>query len=112
MNKPTIGLLLGAGLGVLDGCTAFFYPDTKGMMTGIIIGSTFKGLVAGLLIGFFARKVHNMAAGIAFGVLLSGLFALGVAMMQGNHYAAIIVPGSVVGLIVGFATQKYPHATA
>ncbi len=110
MNKPTIGSLLGAALGVLDGSTAFFYPDTTGMMTGILIGSTLKGLVAGLIIGLFARKVHNLTAGIVFGIVVSGLFALGIAMLQHKHYAAIIVPGCIVGFIVGAATQKLPRA--
>jgi uncharacterized membrane protein (Fun14 family) len=27
--------------------------------------------------------------------------------MQHDHYIAIILPGSIVGLIVGYATQKY-----
>jgi len=34
--------------------------------------------------------------------------------MQGGYYFEIILPGTLVGLIVGFATQKYgkPALTA
>jgi putative effector of murein hydrolase LrgA (UPF0299 family) len=30
-----------------------------------------------------------------------------VAYMQGAYYFQIMLPGSILGLIVGFATQKY-----
>ena len=36
----------------------------------------------------------------------------GAALMQHGHYFAIMLPGSMVGLIVGFATQKYGKAPA
>jgi hypothetical protein len=29
--------------------------------------------------------------------------------MQGGYYLEIVLPGTIVGLIVGFATQKYGH---
>jgi hypothetical protein len=32
--------------------------------------------------------------------------------MQGGYYLEIIVPGALVGLIVGFATQKYGQTPA
>ena len=35
------------------------------------------------------------------------LLALPVALLQGKYYFQIILPGMLVGLIVGFATQKY-----
>jgi len=54
MSKPLLGLLLGAALGLLDGLGAFAYPGVATMMTSIIIGSTFKGLITGLATGFFA----------------------------------------------------------
>jgi hypothetical protein len=30
-----------------------------------------------------------------------------IAALQGGYYFEIILPGTLVGLIVGFATQKY-----
>ena len=42
-----------------------------------------------------------------FGVLVSGFFAWLVAFLQGKYYFEIMLPGSIVGLIVGFATQRY-----
>ena len=78
-------------------------------------GSTGKGLVAGLLIGFIARKVNGLTASIVFGILVAALlalpFALGVDPTTGKRYFwEIMIPGSIVGLIVGYATQKYGRA--
>jgi hypothetical protein len=47
-----------------------------------------------------------------FGVLVAALlalpFALGVDPTTGKRYFwEIMIPGSIVGLIVGYATQKY-----
>ena len=39
MNKPVMGLLLGAILGVFDGATAWFTPEVRPMIFGIIIRS-------------------------------------------------------------------------
>jgi len=35
-----------------------------------------------------------------------------VALKQGGYYFQIVLPGSMVGLIVGFATQKYGRVPA
>ena len=119
MNKVLLGLLLGAVLGAIDGGTAWFTPEVRPEMATIIIGSTFKGLVVGILIGFFSRKVKSLPLGILFGLVVGALLALAIAAMPdaitGKHYyKEIIIPGSLVGLIVGYATQKYgaPPASA
>ena len=114
MNKILLGVLLGAVLGVFDGLTSLFTPDPqiRAGIVGIIVGSTGKGLVAGLLCGLFARKVKSMAGGIALGLFLGFLFALLVALGVHNYYVRIIIPGSIVGLIVGYATQKYGASPA
>ena len=112
MNKVLLGLLLGTVLGALDGATAWLTPEVRPEMATIIIGSTFKGLVAGILIGFFARKVKSLPLGIFFGLVIGALLALAIALMAdaitGKHYyKEIIIPGSLFGLIVGYATQKF-----
>ncbi len=83
MNKILLGVLLGAVLGALDGATSWFTPEVRAGIIGIIIGSTVKGIIAGVAAGWFAKKVQNLWAGILFG------------------------PGSCVGAICGFATQRY-----
>jgi hypothetical protein len=114
MNKVLLGLLLGAVLGVFDGLTALWTPDPaiRAGITGIVIGSTFKGLVAGLLCGLFARKVRSVPMGVLLGLFLGFLFALLVALNVHNYYFRIILPGSIVGLIVGYATQRYGDSPA
>jgi hypothetical protein len=111
MNKILFGTLLGAVLGVFDGLTAWFTPEARSEIIGIVIGSTAKGLIAGALIGWFARKVNSLAMGILFGTTVGLLLAFAVAAMpqpSGKHYYfEIMLPGSLVGAIVGYATQRY-----
>lgn len=52
---------------------------------------------------------EEFAIGILFGVLVGAFLAFLVALMQGDYYLEIVLPGTTVGLIVGFATQKYGH---
>jgi small basic protein len=111
MSKPIFGLLLGGVLGIFDGLTAYFTPEVRSQLLGIVIGSTFKGLVAGLTIGFFARKVTSLPLGVVFGLAV-GLILAGVVAAfpdpNGKHYyLEIMLPGALVGAIVGYATQKY-----
>ena len=109
MSKLLIGVILGAVLGVIDGLTALLTPDpeVKNAIGGIVVGSTIKGIIAGIAIGFFAKKFHSLPIGILFGTIVGALLALPIALLQGKYYLEIIIPGTLVGLIVGFATQKY-----
>lgn len=110
MNKIAAGLLFGLLLGALDGATAWFYPETRPVLTSIMIGSSIKGMIVGLFSGWFARKVQSTAWGIVVGSALGLLFAFLVAAMDATkgkpHYLEIMLPGFVVGAIVGFLTQK------
>lgn len=116
MSKPFLGLLLGAILGLLDGLSAWFYPAIRSQIVTIVLGSTFKGLVTGIAAGFFARKLQSLPLGILVGLMVGLLLSFLVALggdEQGNHYyVEIMLPGSVLGAIVGFATQKYGRAPA
>jgi hypothetical protein len=112
VKKVLMGLVLGALLGVIDGGTAWFTPAVRSMMAGIIIGSTIKGLLAGMAAGFFARKVDSVPLGILFGLAVGALLAFIVAYMQHGYYLEIILPGSIVGMIVGYATQKVGEPAA
>ena len=111
MNKVLLGVLLGAVLGVVDGLTAWLTPAVRPYMIEIVIGSTVKGIIAGIAAGWFARKVQSVPAGIAFGFAVGLLLAFGVAAMPsetGEHYYfEIMLPGSIVGAILGWATQRY-----
>lgn len=110
MNKIVVGLLFGVILGAIDGATAWFYPETRPVITQIMVGSSIKGMIVGLLAGWFARKVQSMKWGIVVGSGLGLLFAFIVAVMDAasgkQHYLEIMLPGFVVGAIIGFLTQK------
>lgn len=107
MNKILIGLLLGTLLGAIDGGSAWFTPAVRGMIVVIVFGSTLKGLIAGVAAGIFARKVNSVPLGILFGIGVGFVLALIVAIKQHGYYLEIILPGSIVGMIVGWATQRY-----
>ena len=81
------------------------------MMLQIIVGSTIKGLVTGLLAGVFARRMRSMTLGIAFalivGLILSYLAAMTPDLQGNHHYVEIMLPGALLAGIVGFATQRY-----
>ncbi len=111
MNKPIFGMILGGALGNLDGLTAWFTPEVRAGIIGIVIGSTFKGVIAGACIGYFAKKVNSLPLGILFGLAVGMFLAFLTALMgaeNGKHYYfAIMLPGSLAGAIVGYATQKH-----
>lgn len=79
-----------------------------------MIGSTFKGVIAGVCIGWFAKKVNSLPLGILFGLAIGMFLAYLIAAMpqpSGKHYYfEIMLPGSLVGAIVGYATQKHQPA--
>ena len=111
MSKPLFGLVLGGILGIFDGLTAWFTPSVRDQLLTIVLGSTVKGLIAGFAIGYFSKKVDNLALGVVAGLAIGLLLAWGVAAMpdeSGKHYYfEIMLPGAIVGAIAGYATQKY-----
>jgi uncharacterized membrane protein YeaQ/YmgE (transglycosylase-associated protein family) len=110
MNQILAGALFGLVLGAIDGASAWFYPEARSLFGQIMMGSSVKGLVVGLLCGWFARKVHSTTWGILMGSALGLAFAFLVAAadtVNGQHaYLQIMLPGFVVGAIVGFLTQR------
>jgi len=107
MNKPVFAMLLGGFLGILDGWSALLSaPEVRPMIWGIIAGSTFKGVVAGAIIGFVAQRTQSVPIIVGVGLVVSALFAYLVTIGQ-PYFWVIILPGSIIGLIVGFATAKY-----
>jgi hypothetical protein len=107
VKRVMFAAALGGFLGIFDGLTSWFTPAVRDQLGTIIIGSTVKGLVAGVIIGAFATRVRSMAWVLIFGVLVSGFFAYLVAAMQGKYYLEIITPGALVGLLVGYAAYRY-----
>jgi galactitol-specific phosphotransferase system IIC component len=112
MSKPVFAMLLGGILGVFDGLTALVTggPEIPAQIYGIVAGSTFKGVVAGLIVGLVARRTPSTAILVSVGLAVGACFAYLVTI--GSPYLwEIVLPGSIVGAIVGFATAKY-HGTA
>jgi hypothetical protein len=112
VSKPLLGIVLGAVLGIIDGLSALVSaPEVAPQIMGIVIGSTIKGVIVGALVGWYAKKKQSLTAGLLFGLVVGAFFAFLVAAIpdpSGKHYYwEIVLPGSVVGLLVGYATQKW-----
>ena len=116
MKKPLFGMLLGGVLGIPDGLSALVSagddPAIRAGIVGIVIGSTVKGLIAGLLIGWFTKKVNSLPLGVLFGFTVGLLLAYGVSLMQvaagqPAYYWEIMTPGAILGIIVGYATYMH-----
>ena len=116
MTKPVLGLALGGALGVFDGLSALVSapgdPNIKAGIVGIVIGSTIKGILTGALIGWFARRTSSLAAGIVFGMTVGLALAYCVSLLQKlagqpPYYWQIMLPGAILGIIVGYATQRH-----
>jgi hypothetical protein len=108
MNKPVFAMLLGGFLGIFDGLTALISggPEVPAMIGTIVAGSTFKGVMAGLIVGLVAQRTRSMAIIVGVGLMVGALFAY-LVTLGGPYFWEIILPGSIVGLVVGFATAKY-----
>jgi hypothetical protein len=106
VKKVMFATLLGGFLGVFDGLTAWFTPEVRDQIVGIVIGSTVKGLLTGVIVGFFATRVHSLALGLLFGLAVGAFFAYMILLMNPGHALNIMLPGSLVGLIVGYTAQR------
>ena len=119
MTKPVLGLALGGALGILDGLSALVSapgdPNIKAGIVGIVIGSTIKGLLTGAIIGWFAKRTNSLAAGILFGMTVGLALAFCVSLLQKlggqpPYYWQIMLPGAILGIIVGYATIRHGSA--
>jgi hypothetical protein len=102
----------------MDGLSGFLEPSLAPLMTSVITFSLLKGLVSGAAIGYFSKRVHSMLLGILAGVLIAAAFSMLLILRAGMAlFLDIMLPGMLLGVIVGFATQRFgnpsarPHAT-
>ncbi len=108
LSKPMLGLALGGTLGLLDGLTGFFEPSLAPVMGSVIIFSMLKGLVSGVLIGYVSQKADSMLVGVLAGIAIAALLSFLVILRAGMAlFWDIMLPGMLLGLIVGFCTQKF-----
>jgi len=108
LTKPMLGLAIGGTLGLLDGLSGFFEPSLAPVMGSVITFSMLKGLVAGIAIGYLSHKVRSLAIGIVAGIAIAAVLSLVVVLHAGmTLFWDIMLPGMLLGAIVGFATQKF-----
>ena len=113
MKKPVLGLILGGVLGIFDGLSALVTaPETAPQIGGIVGGSTFKGILAGALIGWASGRVKTLGGGLLWGAVIGLFFAALIVIVQKvsggpAYYWQVMLPGTLVGMIVGYATFRY-----
>ncbi len=106
MKKLPLGLLSGTVLGLLDGLSAFFIPEALEMIGMIITSATIKGVITGLCIGLIARKVDGIGKNILLGGGVSAVLSI-LAAVPSGAYIEILVPGVIIGVLVGFLVAKW-----
>jgi len=117
MKRPVLGLMLGGVLGVFDGLSGLLTaPEIAPQIGGIVGGSVFKGVVVGVLVGWVSRRVSTMGGVLVWGGAIGLFFAALVSLLQKMtgqpaYYWQIMLPGTVLGMIVGFATFRHRENT-
>ena len=113
MSKPVLGLILGGILGIFDGLSALVSapndPAIREGIVGIVIGSTVKGILTGALIGWYAKRAAALTSVIVFGLIVGVALAFCISLMQllageNAYYWQIMLPGGILGIVVGYAT--------
>jgi hypothetical protein len=111
LTKPVLGLAVGGALGLLDGLSGFFEPSLAPVMGSVITFSLLKGLMAGIVTGYVSQRVQSMLLGILAGMGVAAALSLLVVMHAGMAlFWDIMIPGMLLGTIVGFATQRFGRA--
>lgn len=112
MTKPMLGLAVGGALGFLDGLSGFLEPSLATVMGSVITFSLLKGLLAGIATGYVSERVHSMALGILAGIVIAAALSLLVILRAGLAlFWDILLPGMLLGAIVGFVTQRFGRKT-
>ena len=108
LTKPMLGLAVGGTLGLLDGLSGFLEPSLAPVMTSVITFSLLKGLVSGIAIGYVSQRFHSMLMGILAGIGIAAALSLLVILRAGMAlFWDIMLPGMLLGVVVGFTTQKF-----
>jgi hypothetical protein len=108
LTKPMLGLAVGGTLGLLDGLSGFLEPSLAPVMSSVITFSLLKGLVAGIATGYVSQRFHSMLVGILAGIGIAGALSLLVILRAGmTLFWDIMLPGMLLGVVVGFTTQKF-----
>lgn len=111
LSKPVLGLAVGGFLGLLDGLSGFFEPSLAPVMASVITFSLLKGLLSGLATGYVSRRVRSMPVGILSGVAIASALSFLVILRAGMAlFWDILLPGMLLGAVVGFATQRFGRA--
>src|SRR5580692_5173303 len=108
VSKPVLGLAVGGTLGLLDGLSGFLEPSLARVMGSVITFSLLKGLVSGIAIGYVSERRDSMLVGILAGIGIAGALSLLVVLRAGMVlFWDIMLPGMLLGVVVGFTTQKF-----
>ena len=107
MKKPVFAMLLGGFLGVFDGLSALLSaPETSAAHCGNRGRLHFQGRRRRFDCRFGCPTNAFDGDDVGVGLVVGAFFAYLVTLDQ-PYFWEIVLPGSIVGLIVGFATAMY-----
>ena len=106
MNKMSLALISGVILGLLDGLSAIFAPGAQDMLEVIIISATIKGLINGGIVGVVSRRIDGIGVNVLIGGLVGSVLSVLAALPSGS-YTEIVIPGTIIGLLLGFIVSKW-----
>ena len=108
LTKPILGLAVGGTLGLMDGLSGFLEPSLAPVMSSVITFSLLKGVVSGVAIGYVSQRFHSMLVGILAGIGIAAALSLLIVLHAGVALLwDILLPGLLLGIVVGFATQRF-----
>ena len=110
--KIFVGIIVGAALGLLDGLSSYLTPAARPLFLFIVLASMLKGFFTGVLTALIASRTRKfwpaILTGLGIGLILSFLAATFTPDPEGHrYYFQIMLPGAILGAIVGFSTQKF-----
>ena len=105
-KKLRIGLAAGLILGLLDGLSTWFAPEVPSTIGLIVVSATLKGVVNGGLLAVVSRWIERPVWLVVAGGLL-GLVLSALAAIPSGSYIEVIIPGVVVGLLIGAIIARW-----
>ncbi|HKW01906.1 MAG TPA: hypothetical protein VJN96_18915 [Vicinamibacterales bacterium] len=103
MNRVSLGVLLGLGIGIIDVLLMLpmSFPDKRAALLG--------AFCARFALGFFAATVRLPMSPIAAGILVGVLTSVPDAIIT-KAYAPIMITGLIFGAVAGWIVSRWGAA--
>jgi hypothetical protein len=108
ISRVLFGLILGGFLGLIDSFCEFLSRNLAAKMFDVLLASTGKGLLCGLIIGLVNFRQRSPLVSVLTGMAIAAGLTYLVVLRTGKELQwSVLLPGTLLGLVVGFATQSF-----